>query len=87
MMSYYAQTTAPEAAEREAQDLEEPGDILAALESRDGPERAERLMRQHIEGNCEELLSGLDARDSLGARQGAVVVSKEVISELTIERS
>jgi DNA-binding GntR family transcriptional regulator len=59
MMSYFAQAAAPEAAEREAQDLEQHGAILGALERRNGLE-AERLMRQHIESNCTELLSVLN---------------------------
>ena len=59
MMSYFAQTTALEPAEREAQDLEQHGAILDALERRNGLE-AERLMRQHIESNCKELLSVLN---------------------------
>jgi DNA-binding GntR family transcriptional regulator len=61
MMSYYAQTTSETLAEREAQDLEEHATIIAALEDSDG-ERAEELMRQHIETNREELLAVLDAR-------------------------
>ncbi|MGD9375460.1 MAG: GntR family transcriptional regulator, partial [Anaerolineae bacterium] len=59
MLSYFAQTTAQELTEREAQDLEEHGAILGALEGHDGPQ-AEQLMRQHIETNCVELLSILD---------------------------
>ena len=59
MMSYFAQTAALEPSEREAQDLEQHGAIVGALERRNGRE-AERLMRQHIESNCKELLSVLD---------------------------
>lgn len=61
MMSYYAQTTSETLAEREAQDLEEHAAIIAALEASDD-ERAEQLMRQHIETNREELLAVLDAK-------------------------
>ena len=61
MMSYYAQTTSETLAEREAQDLEEHAAIITALETGDS-ESAERLMRQHIETNREELLAVLDAR-------------------------
>jgi DNA-binding GntR family transcriptional regulator len=61
MMSYYAQTTADTLVEREAQDLEEHAAIIAALEKGDGA-GAERLMRQHIETNREELLAVLDAQ-------------------------
>jgi DNA-binding GntR family transcriptional regulator len=59
MMSYYAQRGAACLAERETQDLEEHDQIIAALESRDG-EGAERLMRQHIDENCKELLTVMD---------------------------
>jgi DNA-binding GntR family transcriptional regulator len=59
MLSYFAQTTAQELAEREAQDLEEHAAILDALERHDG-QQAEQLMRRHIETNCAELLSVLD---------------------------
>lgn len=59
MLSYFAQTTAQELAEREAQDLEEHSAILDALERHDG-QQAEQLMRRHIETNCTELLSVLD---------------------------
>jgi DNA-binding GntR family transcriptional regulator len=61
MMSYFAQTTSDALAEREAQDLEEHAAIIAALEDSDG-ERAEELMRQHVEMNREELLAVLDAQ-------------------------
>ena len=61
MMSYYAQTTSERLVEREAQDLEEHAAIIAALED-SGSERAEELMRQHIETNREELLAVLDAQ-------------------------
>jgi DNA-binding GntR family transcriptional regulator len=61
MMSYYAQTTSETLAERETQDLEEHATIIAALATGDS-ESAERLMRQHIETNREELLAVLSAR-------------------------
>jgi DNA-binding GntR family transcriptional regulator len=61
MMSYYAQTTSKTLVEREAQDLEEHAAIIAALEESDG-EKAEELMRQHIQTNREELLAVLDAQ-------------------------
>ena len=61
MMSYYAQTASEALAEREAQDLEEHAAIIAALEDSDG-QRAEELMRQHIETNREELLTVLGAQ-------------------------
>lgn len=59
MMSYFAQTATRESAVKAAQDLEQHGAILDALERRNGSQ-AERLMRQHIESNCRELLSFLD---------------------------
>lgn len=62
MMSCYAQISAEELEAREAQDLMEHGDIIAALESGDG-ERAEQVMRRHIEMNCEELIAALGTRD------------------------
>jgi DNA-binding GntR family transcriptional regulator len=62
MMSCYAQISAEELEAREAQDITEHGEIIAALASGDG-ERAEQLMRWHIEMNCEELIAVLDARD------------------------
>lgn len=58
MMSYFAQRGEESLIEREAQDLEEHGAIIAALERGDG-DRAEQLMRQHIETNCQELLTVL----------------------------
>jgi DNA-binding GntR family transcriptional regulator len=61
MMSYYAQTTSRTLVEREAQDWEEHAAIIAALAAGDG-ERAEELMRQHIETNREELLAALEAQ-------------------------
>jgi DNA-binding GntR family transcriptional regulator len=59
MMSYFAQTATIESAEQAVEDLKQHGAILDALERRNGPQ-AERLMRQHIESNCRELLSFLD---------------------------
>ena len=61
MMSYYAQTTSETLAEREAQDWEEHAAIIAVVEAGDS-RSAERLMRQHIETNREELLAVLDAQ-------------------------
>ena len=62
MMSYFAQTAAgalQSLADRKAQDLEEHDAIVKALQGGDGSS-AELLMQQHIEGNCQELLSVLD---------------------------
>ena len=59
MMSYYAQREAESLSEREAQDLEEHDQIIAALETCDS-EGAERLMRQHIDENCKELVAVMD---------------------------
>lgn len=61
MMSYFAQTTTEFLAERHAQDLEEHAAIAQVLERRDSG-TAERLMRQHIDRNCEELLAVLAAQ-------------------------
>jgi DNA-binding GntR family transcriptional regulator len=62
MLSYHAQTTMESQTEYEAQDHEEHGAIIAALKVRDG-EEAERLMRQHIEKNCRELVAVLDCSE------------------------
>jgi DNA-binding GntR family transcriptional regulator len=62
MMSYYAQTASRTSAQREARDLDEHRAIIVALENGDGDE-VERLMRQHIESNCDELLAALDTQD------------------------
>jgi DNA-binding GntR family transcriptional regulator len=62
MMSYFAQTAAgalQTLAERKAQDLAEHEAIVKALQSGDASS-AETLMHQHIEANCQELLSVLD---------------------------
>ncbi len=61
MMSYFAQTTSEILAERMACDMKEHAAIITALESGDG-EEAERLIRQHIEENREELLAVLTAQ-------------------------
>jgi DNA-binding GntR family transcriptional regulator len=58
MMSYFAQTTAENLAAREAEDLRQHAAIITALEQGDA-ERAERLMRRHVEVNREELLGVL----------------------------
>jgi DNA-binding GntR family transcriptional regulator len=61
MMSYLAQVTTESLTERHAQDLDEHVAIVKALEGRDSV-KAEELMRQHIDRNCEELLSVLKAQ-------------------------
>jgi DNA-binding GntR family transcriptional regulator len=59
MMSYFAQIGNPSQVTRHAQDMEEHGAIIEALERGEG-DRAEALMRQHIELNGQELLAVLE---------------------------
>jgi DNA-binding GntR family transcriptional regulator len=55
LLSSFPQTARHALPERDERDLEEHKAIIVALENRDG-KKAERLMQQHIEGACDELL-------------------------------
>jgi DNA-binding GntR family transcriptional regulator len=60
LLSSFPQTAEQALPQRDDKDMEEHKAIIDALENGDGKE-AERLMQQHIEGACDELLAAIHA--------------------------